>query len=73
MLPAVPAVKVAYMLNQTKPRELRPGSLQNPAGNSVFGLQVGSIRHYVLAPFQFEEYARCRTLLLAVAREKNLD
>ena len=43
------------------------------AGLTILGLHIGHVRHYVLGPLQFEKDARCRMLLIAVAREEHLD
>jgi len=52
---------------------LRSGPLQHPARNTILGFQIDEVRHYGIAPFQLEEYVRCRMLLIAVARKEHLD
>lgn len=61
------------MLNKPDPGQLGPGSLENPAGHIIFGLDVFEIRHNALCPFQFEEDTGSRVLLVTVARKEHFN
>jgi len=73
MLPAIPTIEIAHMLNESEPGELGSCPLQHATRDIVLRFQIAEVRHYAITPFQLEEYTRCRMLLIAITGKEHLD
>ena len=73
MVAAVAGVEEADVLDEAKPRQLRPGPLERPSGYRVLSFQMAHGRHRFRRSLECQKNSCCGMLLVLIAWEQHPD